>query len=67
MGEEMATEFCLQSISCACRVLLHAINLRHGTSDFTSHLKEVMLWIFTTLKNPSSLARFELMNLGSNG
>jgi hypothetical protein len=26
-----------------------------------------MLRIFITLKNPSPLARFELMNLGSNG
>jgi hypothetical protein len=29
--------------------------------------KEVVLWIFIALKNPLTLARFETMNLGSNG
>jgi hypothetical protein len=27
--------------------------LWHGTSGFTSHLKEIVLWIFIALKNPS--------------
>jgi hypothetical protein len=35
------------------KVLLHAVNLRHGTDGFTSPPKEVVLRIFITLKNPS--------------
>jgi hypothetical protein len=38
-----------------------------GADTFTSPPKEVMLWIFITLKNPSSLAGFEPQYLGSNG
>jgi hypothetical protein len=38
----------------ARKVLLHAVNLRHGTDGFTSPLKEVVLRIFITLKNPRS-------------
>jgi hypothetical protein len=34
--------------SSTCRKIL-----RHGTSGFTSNLKEGVLWIFITLKNPS--------------
>jgi hypothetical protein len=50
MGEEMAAEFCQQSIYFhACRFFSHAVNLRLGTSGFTSPLKEVMLQIFITL------------------
>jgi hypothetical protein len=49
------------------KVLLHAINLRHGTDGFTSPPKEVMLRIFIILKNPSSSAGFELVNLVSSG
>jgi hypothetical protein len=60
----MAAEFCLQSIFFHARkVLLHAVNLRHGTSPS----KEVVLRIFITLKNPSSSAGFEPANLGSSG
>jgi hypothetical protein len=44
------------------KVLLHAVNLRHGTDGFTSPPKEVVLRIFITLKNPSTSA-----NLGSSG
>jgi hypothetical protein len=33
----------------ACKVLLHAINLRHGTDSFTSPPKEGMLWILTLI------------------
>ena len=32
------------------RVLLHAVNLRHGTDSFTSPLKEGVLRIFSPLK-----------------
>jgi hypothetical protein len=41
--------------------------LQHGTDGFTYPPKEVMLWIFVTLTNPSTLARFEPVNLGSSG
>jgi hypothetical protein len=48
----MAAEFCLRNISIHARkVLLHAVNLRHGTDGFTSPPKEVVLRIFITLKN----------------
>jgi hypothetical protein len=41
-GEKQDRKFCRQSISLMlCRVLLHAVNLRHGTDGFTSPLKEV--------------------------
>jgi hypothetical protein len=43
----------------SCRkVLLHAVNLRHGTDGFTSPPKEVVLRIFITLKNPSTSVGF---------
>jgi hypothetical protein len=45
-------------------VLLNAVNVQHGIPDFTSLLKEVVLWIFIALKNPSTLARIEPTNLG---
>jgi hypothetical protein len=62
----MAAEFCLRNISIHARkVLLHAVNLRHGTDGFTSPPKEVVLRIFITLKNPS--AGIEPANLGSSG
>jgi hypothetical protein len=51
----------------ARRVLLHAINLRHGTNGFTSPPKEGVLQILSPLKNPSSSAAFEPANLGSSG
>jgi hypothetical protein len=64
----MAADFCLQNISLHARkVLLHAVNLQHGTDGFTSPPKEVVLRIFITLKNPSTSARIEPANLGSNG
>jgi hypothetical protein len=44
----MAAEFCLRNIT-ARKVLLHAVNLRHGTDGFTSPPKEGVLFI--TLKN----------------
>jgi hypothetical protein len=49
----------------ARKVLLHAVNLRHGTDGFTSPPKEVVLRIFITLKNPS--VGIEPANLGSSG
>jgi hypothetical protein len=51
----------------AGKVLLHAVNLGHGTDGFTSCLKEVLLRTLITLKNPSSSAGFEPANLGSSG
>ena len=52
----MAAEFCLRNISIHARkVLLHAVNLRHGTDGFTSPPKKVVLRIFITLKNTSGL------------
>jgi hypothetical protein len=48
-------EFSLRNISIHARkVLLHAVNLRHGSDGFTSPPKEVVLPIFVTLKNPST-------------
>jgi hypothetical protein len=47
----MAAEFCLRSISIHARkVILHAVNLQHGTYFFTSPPKELVLRIFITLK-----------------
>jgi hypothetical protein len=48
------------------RVLLRAANLRHGTDGFTSPWKEGMLWIFHP-KNPTALAGFEPVILGTRG
>jgi hypothetical protein len=42
-----ATEFCLRASFHARRVLLHAINLRHGTDGFTSSPKEGVLRILS--------------------
>jgi hypothetical protein len=48
----MAAECCLRNISIHARkVLLHAVNLRHGTDGFTSPPKEVVLRICITLKS----------------
>jgi hypothetical protein len=38
--------------------------LQHGTSDFTSHLKEGVLQIFNTLKNPSPWPGSKSQSLG---
>jgi hypothetical protein len=46
----MAAEFCRRASFHARKVLLHAVNLRHGTDGFTSPPKEVVLRIFITLK-----------------
>jgi hypothetical protein len=47
----MTAEFCLQASFHARRVVLHAINLRHGTDGFTSPLKEGVLRILSPLKS----------------
>jgi hypothetical protein len=63
----MTAEFLLtKHLLHARKVLLHSVNL-HGTDDFTSPPKEVVLRIFITLKNPLSSAGFEPENLGSSG
>jgi hypothetical protein len=51
----------------ARKVLLHAVNLRHGTDGFTSPPKEVVFRIIITLKNPSTSVGIEAANLGSSG
>jgi hypothetical protein len=61
-------EFSLRNIFIHARkVLLHAVNLRHGTNGFTSPPEEVVLRIFITLKNPSTSVGIEPANLGSSG
>ena len=47
-------------------VLLHAVNLRHGTDGFTSPPKEGALRIFHP-KNPTASAGFEPTNFGTKG
>jgi hypothetical protein len=47
----MAAKFCLQASFHARRVLLHAVNQRHGTDGFTSPPKEGMLRILPPLKS----------------
>jgi hypothetical protein len=67
-GWEMDAWILLTDITSSIRarkVLLHAVNLRHGTEGFTSPPKEVVLRIFITLKNPSF--GIEPANLGSSG
>jgi hypothetical protein len=47
----IAAEFCLRVSIHACRVLLHAVNLRHGTDGFTSPPKGGMLHILSPSKS----------------
>ena len=66
----MADEFCLKMLDfhVTFRDLLHAVDLRHGTKDFTSLPKEGVLRIFFfALKNPTASTGFELANLGTKG
>ena len=60
----MADEFCLKmsDFHVTFSDLLHAVNLRLGTNDFTSLPKD-----FFALKNPTASAGFELANLGTKG
>ena len=65
MGEKCSDKFRLPRNSSD---LLHAANLRHGTDGFTSPPKEGVLGIFFfALKNPTALAGFEPVNLGTKG
>jgi hypothetical protein len=65
-GETWPLNFAYESSFHARKVLLHAVNLRHGTNGFTfsegSRATDCI-----TLKNPSSSAGFEPANLGSSG
>ena len=69
MGEKWPDEFCLKmpDFHVTFRYLLHAVNLRHGTNDFTSLPKEGVLRIFFALKNPTASAGFEPANFGTKG
>jgi hypothetical protein len=49
LGREMEAIWLTQHFIHARKVLLHAVNLRHGTDGFTSPPKEVVLRIFITL------------------
>ena len=49
------------------RVLLHAANMRHVTSGFTSLPKEGVLRIVSPWKNPKASAGFEPANFGTKG
>jgi hypothetical protein len=46
-GEKWPLNFAYEASFHACRVLLHAVNLRHGTDGFTSPPKEVVLRILS--------------------
>jgi hypothetical protein len=47
-GEKRVRKFGWQSISLMlCRILLHAVNLQHGTNSFTSPMKEVRARVWT--------------------
>ena len=65
----MADEFCLKmpDFHVTSRYLLHAVNIRHGTDDFTSLPKEGVLRIFFALKNPTDSAGFEPAYLDTKG
>jgi hypothetical protein len=64
----LGEKFCLRNIFIHARkVLLHTVNLRHGTDGFTFPPKEVALRIFITLKNPSTSVGIEPANLASSG
>jgi hypothetical protein len=54
----MAGKFSLKmpDFQVAFRVVLNAVNLRHGTHSFTSFPKEGVLRIFFYLKNPTASA-----------
>jgi hypothetical protein len=64
---EVATEFCPHvSLSYSKDSLTCSKILRHGTADYISPPKKVVLRIFIGLKNRSSSAGFEPTNTGSN-
>jgi hypothetical protein len=45
-------------------ILLHAVNVQHGTTGFILFFMEVVLWILTALPNPSTLAGLNQQTLG---
>jgi hypothetical protein len=49
ISEKMHGELSIKISIHARKVLLHAVNLRHGTDGFTSPPKEVVIRIFITL------------------
>ena len=55
---KLTGKFCLEmpTSTIHSRVLLHAVNLRHGTEGFTSLPKEGVLRNFFALKNPTASA-----------
>ena len=63
----MADEFYLKvpDFRVTFRDLLHAVNLRHGTNDFTSLPKEGALRIFSPRKNPTASTGYEPANVGN--
>ena len=65
----MVDEFCLKmpDFHVTFWDLLHAVNLRHETSGFTSPPKEGVLRIFIDMKNPKASVGFEPANLGTKG
>ena len=65
----MGEKFCLKmpDFHITFRDLLHAVNRRHGTDDFTSPPKEGVLRFFFGLKNPTASVGFEPVNLGTKG
>jgi hypothetical protein len=65
--EKQVRKFCRQSISLMlCGVLLHAVNLRHGTDGFTSPPKEVRARDFYHFCYVDNLDNSEVTKLGLN-
>jgi hypothetical protein len=50
-GEKWPLNFAYEAPFHACTVLLHAVNLQHGTDGFTSPPKEGVLRILSPLKS----------------
>jgi hypothetical protein len=61
---QMSENFAYQYLRYLKGSLTYLEILRHGTSVFTSHLKEGVLWIFIALKNPLPQPGFNLQPLG---
>ena len=66
LGREMADEFCLKvpDFHVTFRDLLHAVNLRHGTNDFTSLPKEGVQRIFFRPEKSDGFGRVRTRELG---
>jgi hypothetical protein len=69
VGREMAGKFSLKmpDLHVAFRDLLRAINLRHGNHSFTSLSEGRRAEDIFALKDPTSSAGFEPVNLCSKG